>query len=87
MKCNKSTRIASAHLDRQLTQNEATAYRAHIDTCTGCRAYLAELEQVSLLLKSAGRPVTPPELRSYIMSVITAEYPWGIWVYPPGAGG
>jgi hypothetical protein len=73
MRCNESELIASAHLDQKLTQNEASNYLTHIETCAGCRTYLAELEQVSLILKAARRPDVSPKLRSYVMSVITDE--------------
>jgi hypothetical protein len=72
-RCNKSGLIASAHIDRQLTRNEASNYLAHIETCADCRTYLAELEQVSLILKTARRPDVSPRLRSYVMSAITDE--------------
>jgi anti-sigma factor RsiW len=73
MRCKKSEMTASAHLDRQLTRNEARNYQAHIENCDECRAHLIELEQMSLILKSAQRLDASPELRSYVMSVITAK--------------
>src|ERR1044072_3166094 len=73
MRCDKSVLTASAHLDQELTQNEARNYQAHIKTCTECCAHLQELEQMSLVLKSARRLDTSSGLRRYVMSVITAE--------------
>jgi hypothetical protein len=73
MRCHKSALIASAHLDQRLTQNEVKNYRAHIEICANCRAHLTELEQMSLILKNSHPPEASPDLRSYIMSVITAE--------------
>jgi predicted anti-sigma-YlaC factor YlaD len=72
MICDRIKLIASAHLDRQLTNNDARNYLGHVENCADCRAHLAELEQVSSVLKSTGRPDAPPELRSYVMSVISA---------------
>jgi hypothetical protein len=73
MRCDKSGLIASAHLDRQLGQSDVVNYRAHVETCAGCQTYLAELEQVSLILKGSARPDVSPDMRSYVMSVITAK--------------
>jgi hypothetical protein len=73
MRCSQSELIASSHLDQQLTENEATDYLAHVEACADCRAYLAELEQVSLILRQITRPDTPQELRDYVMSVVTSE--------------
>src|SRR4030095_15379326 len=68
MECKKFERTASAYVDRQLHENEATEYREHLSTCDGCRLHLAEIERVSLALRSIDRPETPRELRSYIMN-------------------
>jgi anti-sigma factor RsiW len=63
----------SAYLDGQLTQDEANCYLSHVETCAGCRTYLTELERVSLLLKSVGSRICPPEFRRQVMSVISVE--------------
>ena len=73
MRCNKSALIASAYLDQRLSQSEVKNYLAHVETCADCGTHLAELEQVSLILKNADSPEASPDLRGYIMSVITAE--------------
>lgn len=73
MRCNKSELIASVHLDQQLMLAEARRYEAHVELCAECRTRFVELEQISLILKSARRPAASPELRSYVMSVIAAK--------------
>jgi hypothetical protein len=73
MRCHKSLLIASAHLDRRLSHREVKNYLAHVEACARCRAQLAQLEQVSLILKNADCPEASPDLRGYIMSVITGE--------------
>jgi hypothetical protein len=73
MRCDKSGLIASAHLDGRLGQSDVVNYLAHVETCAGCQTYLAELEQVSLVLKGSARPDVSPDIRSNVMSVITAK--------------
>lgn len=68
MECKKFELTASAYVDRQLHENEATEYREHLSTCEGCRLHLAEIERVSLALRTIDRPEAPRELRSYIMN-------------------
>jgi hypothetical protein len=65
--------MASAHLDQHLTPPESIQFQAHVEVCAGCRTYLADLEQVSLTLKGAGRIDALPELRGRITSVIAGE--------------
>jgi hypothetical protein len=71
MECKKFELTASAYIDRQLQENEATEYREHLFGCEPCRLHLEETEAVSLALRSADRPEVPRELRSYIMTEAT----------------
>lgn len=71
MECKKFERTASAYIDRQLNEREAVDYREHLSTCFGCRLNLAEIEEVSLVLRKADQPAVPRELRSYIMTEAT----------------
>lgn len=71
MECKKFELIASSYADRQLPEVEADEYRAHLSVCADCKLHLAEIEQVSLLLRSSQQPETPRELRSYIMTEAT----------------
>jgi hypothetical protein len=67
MECKKFELKASAYLDRQLKQAEASEYREHVLACDGCRLHLAEVEAVSLSLRNAAAPPLPRELHSNIM--------------------
>lgn len=73
MRCNEFRPAASSHLDQRLTLKELMRLRAHAEICAGCRAYLIELEQMSLILKGAEMADASPGLRGRIMSLITAE--------------
>jgi hypothetical protein len=68
MECKKFELTASAYIDRQLQESEAIEYREHLSACSGCRLNLAEIEQVSLMLRTSDRPEVPRELRSYVMA-------------------
>jgi hypothetical protein len=70
MGCKQFRLMASAYIDQQLTQGEATSYRAHLCVCAACRAHLAEIEQNRLTLKRAATPELPRELHSYVMNAV-----------------
>lgn len=71
MECKKFQLTASAHIDRQLNENEAAQYRQHLSSCAGCRLHLAEIEGISLILRKTDQPAVPRELRSYILTEVT----------------
>src|SRR5512134_3399534 len=71
MECKKFELTASAYIDRQLHEGEASEYREHLAVCYGCRLRLAEIEEVSLTLRKADRPAVPRELHSYVMTEAT----------------
>jgi hypothetical protein len=73
MGCKKFELMASAYLDRQLTDAETVAYRAHLAACGDCRLHLAEVEQASLMLRELRLPDTPRELRGYVMREATSR--------------
>src|SRR5262245_17727901 len=68
MECKKSEQTASAYIDRELAEPEAARYREHLLACDGCRLQLAELEAVSIALRTTEQPPVPLELHSYIMT-------------------
>jgi hypothetical protein len=68
--CKSFEFTASVYLDRQLDENRAGEYRAHIMACDGCRQRLEETEQASMILKGLERPPVPRELRSYVMNEV-----------------
>jgi anti-sigma factor RsiW len=86
MRCSQSDKNASSHLDRQLAENEAIDYLAHVEACADCRTYLAELEQVSLILRRVARPDAPQGLRNRVMSEVTAATGGVTQICPPGIG-
>lgn len=73
MECKKFKPAVSAYIDRQLSETEADAYRAHLSICADCRAHLAETKQVSLMLRTVEQPDVPRELHSYIMTQVTRQ--------------
>ncbi len=71
MECKKFELTPSAYIDRQLDEKEAAGYREHLSTCAGCRRQLAEIEEVSLVVRRTDQIEVPRELRSYIMTEAT----------------
>lgn len=65
MRCNESRLAASSHLDRYLTLEESTRFRAHAAICADCRTYLADL--------GAEMADVSPGLRGRVMSSIAGE--------------
>ena len=70
MECKKFESLASSYLDRQLVDNEADELHVHLSECSGCRSYVVELEEMSLVLKRTNSPEIPEELRSYVMTAV-----------------
>lgn len=68
MECKKFELIASAYIDRQLDEREATRYREHLSACEGCRLQLAETEALSMTLRNSDPLEVPRELRGYVMN-------------------
>lgn len=73
MECKKFEFTASAYLDRELDEKESRDYREHLAICPACRARLAEIERVSLALKTAAPPVMPRELHRDIMNAVERQ--------------
>ena len=73
MECKKFELMASAYLDRQLTDAETVAYRAHLAACDDCRLRLVEVEQTSLMLRGLPPLETPRELHSYVMCEVASR--------------
>jgi hypothetical protein len=70
MQCKKFESLASSYLDRQLVDQEAAELHVHLSDCSGCRSYIVELEEMSLVLKRTSSPEIPVELRSYVMTAV-----------------
>ena len=73
MQCDESELTASTHLDKRLTPNEERGYMVHLETCADCRTHLAELEQVSQILKNTPKPEVTPQLRRSVMNAISGK--------------
>lgn len=73
MECKKFELMASAYLDRQLTDAETIAYRAHLAACDDCRLHLVEIEQASMILRELPPLETPRELHSYVMREVASR--------------
>jgi len=58
MKCSQARRLFSAYLDQDLTFEEESRLRAHLESCTDCTEEMARLEGVQSLLQ--GLPETDP---------------------------
>jgi hypothetical protein len=71
MNCKKFGMTASAYIDRQLAEDEMTAYREHLSECFACRLDLAETEAASSILRRADHLEAPRELHSYVMSEVS----------------
>jgi putative zinc finger protein len=67
MDCKNFELTASAYLDRQLREDEASRYQTHLSGCADCRLHLVEIEAASLMIRDIKRPEVPRELRSYTM--------------------
>src|SRR5215216_8014695 len=68
--CESFAFTASAYLDRQLDENQASEYRAHIMACDGCRQKLEETGRTSMMLKGLECPPVPRELRGNLMNEV-----------------
>ena len=73
MECKKFELMASAYLDRRLTDAEMVAYRAHLSACGDCRLHLDEVEQASLMLRELQSPESPRELHGYVMREVASR--------------
>ncbi|HYP29182.1 MAG TPA: zf-HC2 domain-containing protein [Blastocatellia bacterium] len=71
MNCKKYRLMASDYMDRQLAGEAATDYVSHLEGCADCRAYLEDLRDTSLVLRSVEEPRVPEELKSYIMTAVS----------------
>lgn len=73
MRCGHYKEFASAYLDGQLTWREAVKYGQHREGCATCSTYLAELRQLSLMLKSIPPPEFPSQPRRGVIAMIAVE--------------
>src|SRR5262245_54267080 len=73
MECKKFELAASAYLDRQLSESDTSAYRAHLAACADCSLHFEEIQQVSLMFRDVAEPETPRELHSYVMTEVKRQ--------------
>jgi anti-sigma factor RsiW len=62
--------LTSAYLDRELVDSEAADFHGHLSDCSSCRIHLAEVEELSLVLRRSSHPEIPMELRGYVMAAV-----------------
>ena len=70
MRCKTFESLTSAYLDRQLVDSEAAEFHGHLSDCSSCRIHLAEVEELSLVLRRSSPPEIPMELRGYVMAAV-----------------
>ena len=63
MNCEEATELLEAYHDGELTAETRSALAAHLKSCAGCTATLAQLEELSGAIKSAGAFAVPENLR------------------------
>jgi len=70
MRCKTFESLTSAYLDRQLVDGEASDFHGHLSDCSSCQIHLAEVEELSLVLRRSSHPEIPMELRGYVMAAV-----------------
>ncbi len=63
MNCEEARELLEAYHDGELTVETRSALAAHLKTCAGCTAALAQLGALSAAIKSAGAFPVPTSLR------------------------
>jgi anti-sigma factor RsiW len=56
MRCNLAQKLISAHLDGELTDDQAQAVNVHLASCEACRAFAADLNRVAKGLDALAAP-------------------------------
>jgi len=69
MTCKQTQTLLSAHLDRDLKNDELSEVRLHLETCAACRAE----EQALVALKETLRGVAMPAIPVDLIAAIEAE--------------
>lgn len=67
MNCRTITGLLSAYIDRELTGEESTSVRAHLDGCAHCRAEQDDLLETKLLLRRLSYQTPRAELESLLL--------------------
>ncbi len=63
MNCEEARELLEAYHDGELTVETRSALAVHLKSCAGCTATLAQLEELSGAIKSAGAFAVPENLR------------------------
>lgn len=90
--CEKYAALISAWLDGELNEEETGRLQAHLFTCPGCRAYLADLKAMGRAFPSLEEVEVPEDFTASVMARIRAQTPpekkrashtlwrrWGAW--------
>jgi anti-sigma factor RsiW len=73
MTCREFVELVTEYLEGRLEQAEAERFKAHLDLCDGCQAYV---EQMRITLRALGRipeETIPAEARAELLHVF-AEF-------------
>lgn len=73
MLCEDVQDLASAWLDRELSETRARAVEAHMETCASCQAYTADLRILAAEMAHLGREPAPPGLEARIRAALAEE--------------
>ena len=90
--CEEYAALISAWLDGELNEEETGRLQAHLFTCPGCRAYLADLKAMGRAFPSLEEVEVPEDFTASVMARIRAQTPpekkrashtlwrrWGAW--------
>lgn len=90
--CEDYAALISAWLDGELNEEETGRLQAHLFTCPGCRAYLADLKAMGRAFPSLEEVEVPEDFTASVMARIRAQTPpekkrashtlwrrWGAW--------
>jgi len=73
MKCNRTMKLLSNYLDRQLSGSECAAVERHLAQCLSCRDELEQLNADRKVLRAVEPPAVPPYFRTRVMAEIRSR--------------
>ena len=73
VKCNKTSRLLSSYLDRQLSASGGAALEQHLGQCRACRDELDRLSADRRVLTEIEAPIAPPDLDVRVMAEIRSR--------------
>jgi len=64
MKCENVKQMLPLCLNNELDRQQSLAFKKHLNTCSGCRSELTDLQEVDNLFKTYLKPETAPDFQS-----------------------